>query len=232
MDISKIKAIGFDWDGTLVDSMGVKSQSFSEAVIKFYPSLKKEIKEIKNLHLATRDNPTRGNPRIYQLILVQKKYNLNELSNKETQKWSNLFTALYINEHLPLFDDTKKVLDELKHRNYAIFLCSSVPQNDLDKTLKLYPLENYFEVILGTRDNGKFRKGIPHFTFVSVKIGISLDKIAFVGDAADDINGANEAGCFSIGKIDSRISDSEKKIRKNNPRLIIKNLEELLTYFD
>ena len=227
MDISKIKAIGFDWDGTLVDSMGVKSQNFSKAVIKFYPSLKEKRKEIKNLYLTTR-----GNLRIYQLALVQKKYNLNQLSNEKVQKWSDLFTSLYINEHLPLFNDTKKVLDELKHRNYAIFLCSSVPQNDLDKTLKLYPLENYFEVVLGTRDDGKFRKGIPHLTFVSEKIGISLDKIAFIGDAADDVNGANEAECFSVGKIDSRIFESKKEIEKSNPKLTIRNLEELLIHFN
>ena len=65
---TQIEAIGFDWDGTLVDSMSVKAQSFAEAVIKFYPSLKDKREEIETLYFATR-----GNPRTYQLALVQKK---------------------------------------------------------------------------------------------------------------------------------------------------------------
>lgn len=31
----KIETIGFDWDGTLVDSMGTKAKSFAEATIKY-----------------------------------------------------------------------------------------------------------------------------------------------------------------------------------------------------
>ena len=226
MNILKIEAIGFDWDGTLVDSMGIKSQSFAESIIVFYPKLEKYRREIEKLYLATR-----GNPRTYQLALVQKRYDLNRLSREETQRWSDLFTSLYIDKKPPLFDNTIRILDELKNRGYKLFLCSSVPQDDLDKTLKMYPLENYFELTLGTRDNGKFRKGIPHLVYVSKTIIVSLDRIAFVGDGPDDVKGANEAGCFSIGKANPKIPDSREEIQKNNPKLIIENLEELLTYF-
>lgn len=226
MDIQKIKTIGFDWDGTLIDSMKVKSQSFAESVIRFYPDLGKKREKIKELYLATR-----GNPRIYQLAQIQEKYHLNPLSKTELQKWSDLFTSLYINEKIPLFDDALRVLDELKNRGYKLFLCSSVPQKDLDKTLKLYPVENYFEFILGTRDDGRFKKGIPHLTYISENMEIPLDKIAFVGDGPDDVKGANEADCFSIGKTDSKIPDSKEEIQKSNPKLIIGNLEELLNHF-
>lgn len=225
--IPRIEAIGFDWDGTLVDSMGVKSQSFSESVIKFYPSLKGMEKEIVGIYLATR-----GTLRTSQLALVQEKYRLNRLSAEKKQEWSDLFTSLYIGKKLPLFDNTTAVLDELKSRSYKLFLCSSVPQKDLDKTIKLYQLKDYFEVILGTRDNGEFKKGIPHLTYASKHIKTLLNRIAFVGDGADDIRGANEAGCFSIGVADPKISGSKEDISKNNPKLIIEKLDELLSYFN
>jgi len=226
MNIPKIEAIGFDWDGTLVDSMSVKSQSFAESIIAFYPKLGGHRRKIEKLYHATR-----GNPRTYQLALVQKRYNLNQLSREKTQRWSDLFTSLYIDKKLPLFEDTIQVLDELKNRDYKLFLCSSVPQDDLERTLKMYPLENYFELTLGTRDNGKFKKGVPHLTYISKTISVPLDKIAFVGDGPDDVEGANEAGCFSIGKTNPKIPNSREEIQKNNPKLIIENLEELLTYF-
>lgn len=226
MEISKIEAIGFDWDGTLVDSIGVKSQSFAELVIVFYPVLAGKQDKIMAMYIATK-----GSTRAYQLELVQKKYNLKKLSTEETKKWSDLFTSLYIDKKPPLFNDTIKVLDKLKVRGYKLFLSSSVPQEYLDRTLELYPLENYFEVVLGLGGDGKFRKGIPHFTHVSKTIRVPLDKIAFIGDARDDILGAKEAGCFSIGKLDSRIPNSKQEIQENSPNLIINNLEELLIYF-
>ncbi len=226
MNANQIKAIGFDWDGTLVDSMSVKSQSFAEAVIRFYPHLEKKQEEIGNLYLATR-----GTLRTHQLSLVQQKYRLNQLSDEEIKRWSDLFTSLNIDKKLPLFEDTIEVLRELKSRGYNLFLCSSVPQADLDKTLTQYPLGDYFEIVLGSRDGGKFRKGIPHLTYVSEKMGVSLDRIAFVGDGSDDVIGANEAGCLSIGKADRKIPYSKEEIQKSNPKIIVENLLELLTYF-
>ncbi|PIY97182.1 MAG: hypothetical protein COY66_00835 [Candidatus Kerfeldbacteria bacterium CG_4_10_14_0_8_um_filter_42_10] len=224
--MQKIEAIGFDWDGTLVDSMSVKSRSFTEATIRFYPNLKEKAAEVVKLYLASR-----GNPRIDQLELIQAQYSLKKLSNDDLRKWSNLFTSLYLDKKTPLFADAIRVLNELKNRGYKLFLCSSVPQADLDKTLKRYPLDGYFEIILGTRDNGKFRKGLPHLTYVSKTIGVPLNKIAFIGDGPDDAKGANETGCYSVGIMDSRIPNSDKDIRKNNPDLVIEQLEELLNYF-
>ena len=141
MSVFNVKAIGFDWDGTLVDSMGVKSESFAEAVISFYPEIEEKRKEIEELYLNSR-----GNPRLFQLDLVQKKYKLPKLSRGDEQKWSDKFTALYINQNLPLFPDVMKTLEELRRRGYKLFLCSSVPQKDLDRTMKLYPVKQYFAV--------------------------------------------------------------------------------------
>jgi phosphoglycolate phosphatase-like HAD superfamily hydrolase len=222
----KILAIGFDWDGTLVDSMIVKSQSFAKSIIAFYPKCKTNITEIKKIYLTAR-----GNPRTHQLDLVQKKFNLKPLSEKQIQEWSDLFTSLYIDKKLPLFSQTTTVLSKLKKRGYKLFLCSSVPQQDLNKTLKMYPLKNYFECVLGARDGGKFRKGVPHFTYVSEKINIPLSRIAFVGDGADDVKGANETGCISVGIANPKIPNSKEEIQQNKPTLIIQDIKELLLYF-
>ena len=131
-----------------------------------------------------------------------------------------------------MFDDTIRTLEELQKRGYKLFLCSSVPHDDLIRTLKKYPsLNSHFNLILGSRIAEGFRKGIPHFTYVSEQINVHLKEMAFVGDGSEDIKRANEAGCFSIGKIDSKIPNSMEKIKENNPKLVIEHLEELLIYF-
>lgn len=227
MQQEKIRVIGFDWDGTLVDSMAVKAEGFADSVIQFYPQLNDVHEEITELYLQTR-----GNPRTLQLNLVQNRYVLPELDKVGMEKWSDIFTASYLSKTLPLFEDATMALEELKRRGYRLFLSSSVPQADLDKTMEVYPgVKDYFEDVLGTKDEGKFRKGLPHLTYMSEKLQVPLSEIAFVGDAADDVRGANIAGCFSIGKIDSRSPTSREEIEESNPKLAIETLKDLLDYF-
>ncbi len=226
MNIPKIDAIGFDWDGTLVDSMIDKAKYFADSIIEFYPEVKENKKDIEISFLQNG-----GRLRNIQLQIIQKMYNIKSLSNDEYEKWSELFTSLYIDKKLPLFDDTIKVLEKLE-KKYKLFLSSSVPHDHLNKTLKLYPITQYFELILGTKDNGKFKKGVPHLTYVSKKLGIPLEKISFIGDGYPDVVGANESGCFSIGKFDSRIPGSRERLEEKNPKIIIEKLEELLAYFN
>lgn len=227
VELPEIKVIGFDWDGTLVDSMAVKAESFADSAIQFYSQLNDNRGEIVSLYLQTR-----GNPRTYQFNLVQDRFGLPTLDEIEMKEWSDTFTSSYLAKTLPLFEDAAKTLEELKMRGYRLFLSSSVPQEDLDKTMEIYPgIKDYFEYVLGTGDEGKFRKGQPHLTYISEKLGIPVSEIAFVGDGADDVKGANEAGCFSIGKIDTRSPTAKDEIEKNDPKLTVKNLEELLDYF-
>jgi len=225
MNTRDIKAVGFDWEGTLVDSMLAKAQCFAEAVVEFYPKLKGKENEIGDIYLATR-----GYLRQEQLRFVLEKYALAERS-ENLREWSDLFTSLYINKKLPLFDDAIKVLEELRKRGYKLFLFSSVPQADLDKNIDSYPVRHYFEFILGSSPDGTFKKAKPHLTYASRTLAIPFGEMAFVSDSPLDAKGANELGIFSVGKADPRVANSRHDFEKANPRLIIEDLEELLEYF-
>lgn len=227
VETPEIKVIGFDWDGTLVDSMAVKAESFADSVTQFYPQLNDRRGEIVSLYLQTR-----GNPRTFQLGLVQERFSLPTLDELQMKEWSDIFTLSYLTKTLPLFEDAAKTLEELKMRGYRLFLSSSVPQEDLDKTMELYPeVRDCFEDVLGTRDGEEFKKGRPHLSYISEKLHIPMSEIAFVGDAGDDVSGANEAGCFSIGKIDSRSPTAKDEIESSGPKLTVRSLGELLGYF-
>lgn len=226
MKIPEINAMGFDCDGTIVDNMLTKAEAFAESVIEFYPDMENNNESIKKIFLCTR-----GIPRTEQLAEVQKKYGLKSLPNIEYQKWSELYTSKFIDKKAPLFEDTIRILEELEKRGYLLFVSSGVPQKVLEKTLKPYCLEKYFKYVLGVSDDGKFKKGLPHLTYVSKNSGIPLENIAFVGDGEADVKGANEAGCFSVGIIDSRFSGSEKEIMDAKPKIAIRRLSEVLDYF-
>lgn len=226
MKLNHIKAIGFDWDGTLVDSMKIKSEAFADSVVGFYPNLINHKNKIADIYISSR-----GNPRSYQLGLIQKKYNLSQLDKEDFKRWSAVFNSLYIDKKIPLFSDAEKTLDQLKNRGYKLFLCSSVPQVFLDKTLQLYSIRSYFQYILGLSHDGKFRKGPPHLAYITKEMKVPQSEIAFIGDSGDDVKGAKEAGCFSIGKIDRRNLNAKREIEESRPNLTIEKLEELLVYF-
>jgi phosphoglycolate phosphatase-like HAD superfamily hydrolase len=216
-----IKAIGFDWDGTLVDSMGAKTEAFSRATMRYY-DIGDRLEKLKQIYISTR-----GNSRFYQLGIVQKELGLPELSKEQLQEWSDSFTSFYINNGLRLFPGTIETLD-LAKKGHRLFLNSSVPQDDLTRTLTMYPLDGYFDIILGNK--GDFRKGLPHLSYVAKQFGFNLGQIAFVGDASDDVSGAMEAGCFTVGIADPRIEDAKEKMTERKPDILIKDIAELKHY--
>lgn len=224
--MEKIEVIGFDWDGTLVDSMPLKAEAFADSVHEFYPETEGNHDEIKNIYLRTR-----GNPRTYQLELVQEEYGLNPLSEEDLQGWSDEFTSNYIDEDVPLFSETNKVLDELNKAGYTLYLSSSVPQDDLDETMERYDVEKYFVEVLGTQEGG-FRKGPAHIKHICDKYGVEPEQIAFVGDSPDDVEGANEAGSYSVGIADGRMPDKvHERMRDREAEKIVSGIEEVKEIF-
>lgn len=204
--------------------MSVKAKAFAQSVIEFYPKLSDKTQELKKHYLRTR-----GNLRFKQLELFQERWGLEKLSEKDIQKWSERFTALYSASSAPLFPDVLETLKQLKTRGHFQFLSSSVPQADLDVTIERYPeLKGLFEVTLGTSEDRQFRKGKPHLEFVSNKLGLPLSEFAFVGDAAKDVIGAKAAGVYAIGMVRD-IPGAREELQAAEPDALVESLAELLT---
>lgn len=188
-----IRAIAFDWDGTLVDSMNIKAQAFGESLARAYSELAGKEHELEQMFTAAG-----GIPRKEHLKRVQEKFRLEPLSTTTEQAWSDEFTELYLAKPMPLFPDVVPVFQALKKRGYTIVISSSVPQGDLEKTVAQYPeITGQISLILGTQDNGKFRKGKPHVGYICQKFRLSEAEraaIVFVGDTPQDMEYAKEAG--------------------------------------
>jgi phosphoglycolate phosphatase len=218
-----IRMIVFDWDGTLVDSMGTKAQSFAESIIRSHPSLQKYRNDIQKTYFATR-----GTSRLDQLALVLNTYSCQQLSEPEKKQWSDLFTSLYSSVQSPLFSYTGLTLSELSHK-YSLAISSSVPQADLIRTIEPYNLSRYFSYVLGFQ-SVEFKKGIGHFKYISEQSGLPLECMAMVGDGPEDIKVAHQAGVYAIGKADERIPASRDDLLKENPAEIINNINELVDH--
>jgi phosphoglycolate phosphatase len=218
-----IRMIVFDWDGTLVDNMGVKAQSFAESVIQLHPDLDTFRKNIEQTYYQTR-----GSPRFDQLALIQDQYSLPQLSRQDRIKWSAAFTGLYSDKQSPLFSGVMQSLSTLSNK-YKLSISSGVPQKDLDESVAQYGISKYFSHILGFR-NDSFKKGISHFTYISEKSNIPLECMVMIGDGTEDIRVAKEAGVLAIGKADGRMPSTSEELLKENPARMIYNISELVRY--
>jgi len=216
---SHIKAIGFDWDGTLADSMQVKAEAFAKTLVKRYPVLNEE--EIIRIYWETR-----GTPRVEQVAEIQRRYGLQQLTPEEDRAWSEEFTATYSQKPIPLFEDTSRVLEPLG-KGLHLFVTSGMSQTNLDRTIRQYTeVLNRIRFALGY--NGTFRKGLPHLSYAAKELQVPINTIAVVGDGTEDIRGGKEAGCMTIAKV---TPDTRKELQAVGPDLMIERLEELLNYF-
>jgi len=75
-----IRGVGFDWDGTLVDTMPDKAYSFAATLMQYYPELAHHQSQSKLAKLFL-DN--RGITRKEHLSVVCKEFHLNPLTANE-----------------------------------------------------------------------------------------------------------------------------------------------------
>jgi len=185
----------FDWDGTVVDSTPVDIENFQAFSMKYFGV---DANAAKKVFLDNLGEPSR------EIFL-----RLAALSGRETsegeiseiaQKTSESFYEKQ--RYAPVFPDVPEALSELKDEGYILCVSSAGLQAAVVRDAKTKGLDHYFTFILGTRDGG-FRKGEPHFDFVSKELCIKPRDMVFVGDGPHDMKVGKDYGCFTVGRIDA-----------------------------
>lgn len=198
---TEIRAIGFDWDGTLVDSVLIKARAFTDALSKVDSRFERHEEDLIAFYIENR-----GRPRHEQFSLVMDKYTYRRISNGLLDQLNRYFLQIYIPVKAPLFPETLGTLQVLNNAGYKLFLSSGMPADDLMLVYSQYTeLHGLFTHVLGR--SAEFRKGIEHFSLVSRQLGIPLSQMIFVGDAKEDIDAAIEAGVYPVLKSDESLQE-------------------------
>ena len=170
------RAIIFDWDGTLFDSMTYKRQNFVQ-IFKQFTSEKSAI-----LHLHSRYS---GIPRIDLFKTVYKELLNQELSEKLFQDLSREYTNLNTQYcgSANLFPEVLAILTDLA-REYDLVVSSSSEQLELDAAIGAKNISHLFKIILGS--SPRFSKGPAHVADICTRLDVSKSEILFVGDDHHD----------------------------------------------
>ena len=208
-----IKALIFDFDGTLIDTMGGFGVMASKVIHKHYGL---PIEEAKRRYLLTS-----GVPFFQQLELMFPNDPKNDAATEEyeCEKIKYLFSESIDDILLRFFKRFRE-----KYSNMKLVISSNNFQHLIDEFIKKNEI-TVFDLVLGYKPN--FSKGTDHFNYVKEYFGLKDSEIVFVGDSLLDARRAFDNNIAFIALVGT-FSRAEWQ-RYNSDIVVIDNLEELET---
>src|SRR5262245_27125798 len=131
-----IKAVIFDFDGVVVESVDIKTEAFRE-LFQGYPAHLKEILEYHLLH--------GGISRQEKIKYFYKHILKKPLADTELKSLSDQFSVLVNNKVIaaPFVDGAEELLKKCQVR-YSVFVVSGTPEDEVRDIVKSRKLEKYF----------------------------------------------------------------------------------------
>ena len=188
-----IKAIIFDFDGVLVESVDVKTRAFAKM---FEEKGVGVVKKVTDFHLMNG-----GLSRIYKFKYYYEEILKCSLSEEKLNELCNTFSQLVIDEVInsPYVNGAKEFLEKY-HCDIDLYVASGTPEGELREIVRCREMDVYFKDIYGSpRQKGEIANSILQ------ENGYNSSEVIFIGDSITDLNGAQDAGIGFIGRVaDSR----------------------------
>lgn len=206
----KEMVIGFDLDGTLLDSIPLHINAFLTTGKKF------------GMHITEQQYLSSGSTTT-EAILHCIKPDLDDKTIKDFVAYKDN----YINEHLSRmkpFPDTVKTLYEL-HRKAKIIILSNTPFHDILKFLEIVGINPlFFDLIVG-RDLVEHAKPSPDEIFLAQKLEHhKLDY--YIGDSTVDVSTGKMAKVKTIAVATG--FNTKEELEREKPYKVIDKLSDLL----
>jgi phosphoglycolate phosphatase/pyrophosphatase PpaX len=211
--MKNIKAIIFDLDGTLADTLPLCIKSFQLA-FKEITGIKHPESTITRFFGQTEEGITKS---------------------IAPDRWEDCFNAyirIYKNNHHlcpAIFEGTKEILDFLKENHYKIAMVTGKGKPSADITLDYFGIKNYFEYV----ETGS-AEGIIKDKCIAKILNywqIPADQAAYIGDQPSDITCSKKAGVLPIAVAWASTANAEK-LKAENPYKIFSKIEYFKSWLE
>ena len=203
-----VRAVLFDWDGTLVDTADASFRCYVRMFADY------GIPFDRNTYAATYSPNWHHTYRCVQLA--------EERWTEADRKWLDY----YREETATLIDGALDALDALAARSIVRGLVTSASRGRIDRELVALGVDHHFShVVCG--DDGPKRKPDPEALEVCLqRIGIKPQEAVYVGDTPEDMMMARAANVFAVAVPGPYpIGDA---LAKSQPDLMARNLRDAL----
>lgn len=206
---NNIKAVVFDWDGVIVDSMPMIADVIRSVAASY--GVEVSAKEVLEDYFQPRNA-------YYESIGVDIS-NLAELNRRHAEADEKYL----FNANPPMFDDVLPTLEKLFVYGMALGIISGRQPSNTLKELDACGLKKYFsaEIVLG----GEISKA-DNLTLMSEKSGIAPGEMIYVDDLPSGITASRKAGAKSAAI--SRHESGKARLKALKPNYFLDSLSDLL----
>ena len=176
-----LRAVLFDWDGTLVDS--------AETSFRAYVSL------FRQLGIAFDREQ-------YRRTYSPNWHRTYEALGLLRERWDDadaLWLRFYAQERNALLPGVPEALGRLRHAGHAQGIVSSGERSRVTQEMRDLEVHHFFEVAVCGGDTEN-RKPHPDPLLLALgRMGLRPQEAAYVGDSPEDVEMARSAGVFAVG---------------------------------
>jgi len=192
-----IKAIVFDFDGVLAESVNVKTRAYSDL---FKDEDEGTVRQIVAYHLKNA-----GVSRFEKFKVIYREILKKPLSDENFNFLCGQFSQLVVEKVIssPWVEGACEFLQNNKDL-YSFFVVSGTPEDELKEIIRRRGMENYFDDVFGSPKTKDIllRELMEKYKF-------RPSELVFIGDAETDWAGARETGVPFIWR---RVSDPDYQL--------------------
>lgn len=185
--MKNIKAIIFDYDGVIAESVNVKTEAFAA----MYKPYGEDI-----MHKVIEHHEANGGISRFEKFKIYHKYIGEEIDQNKVDDLAKQFSELVLQKVVdsPFVDGAKEFL-ELNYKKYDFYISTGTPTEEIEIILKEKNLRQYFKEVYGSPE-----KKNEHVKKILDKHGYSKKEVVFVGDALTDRDAARINGIEFVGR--------------------------------
>ena len=220
---TQFKLIGFDLDGTLVNSLPDLALSVNSALAEFdLPQAPEE------LVLTWIGN---GAPvliaRAFDWAQKQTGKVLTEEEIKQVTERFNFYYGENLCNVSRLYPNVKETLETLKEKGYVLAVVTNKPTRHVQPVLAAFGIDHLFSEMLGGQSLPAIKPHPGLLYYLCGKFGFEPRQVLFVGDSKNDIIAGHAAGCAVVGLTYGY--NYNIPISKSNPDWVFDDFAQLLT---
>ena len=183
-----IKAVIFDLDGTLVDSLGDLCDSTNFALRTH--GFKEHEKEKFNYFVGD------GVPKLIERAIGEKDYT-KEIGETVYNEFMSHYREHFLDKTAP-YENIEKCVDDLFCAELKLAVVSNKVDEMTKKIAKKY-FDGKFLQVIGKREDFPLKPNPASTLDIIEKLGVTPQECAFVGDSGMDMLTAKNAGCVAVG---------------------------------
>jgi phosphoglycolate phosphatase-like HAD superfamily hydrolase len=186
---SPIAAVGFDFDGVILESAEVKTLAFVELYAEHGPEV---AERVRAHHLANL-----GISRFKKFAWIAEHILGQELGEADSAALGKRFVELSLARVLaaPFVPGIEAALAQLAQRGLPMFVASGTPIDELQMVVARRGLSPWFRGVFGTP------REKPEILRAQIaELGLLPDQLLFIGDGMSDYQAARATGCAFLAR--------------------------------